>query len=277
VLRFDFFSLSAFKRALIRPTCVGSARVRPALAMPALTVVMALGVSACSSPPAHNAPGEPWDPYETRNRDIHEFNKDVDRYAFRPIAKGYSAAMPDDVETFFSRLAKTLSLPGSVVNSLLQGDVVGAGTDTARFAVNATFGLGGVFDAATEMGMPPARDADFGQTLHVWDVPQGGYVELPLLGPSTERDTVGTLVDFFTNPLDHVLGDPEVYAKPTANTSNALSQRGGPFGATIDSVLYESADSYAQSRSIYLQNRRAKLGGSDFGDPYDDPYGPIGQ
>jgi phospholipid-binding lipoprotein MlaA len=251
---------------------------RPAMA--GLALVLGMGLSACSTPPAHHPAGEPWDPYETRNRDIHEFNKDVDRYAIRPIAKGYSAAMPDDLETFVTRFSDTLSLPGSIVNSLLQLDMRGAGTDTARFVINATFGLGGVFDAATEMGLPPARYADFGQTLHVWDVNEGAYVELPFFGPSTERDAVGIVVDFFTNPLDSIFSENERYAKLATGVSTGLSARGGRLASTIDSVLYESTDSYAQSRSVYLQNRAFKLGGGTgevYGDPYADPYGPIGQ
>lgn len=155
----------------------------------------------------------------------------------------------------------------------------GATEDTYRFLVNSTVGLGGVFDPATEFGMPEATRTDFGETLHVWGAPQGGYVELPFIGPSTERDTVGLVVDIFTNPLSYVLDSPENYYGTVASFSSGLSNR-GRYAETIDSILYGSADSYAQLRSLYLQNRGFQLGnsgGDAYLDPYDDPYGSVGE
>jgi phospholipid-binding lipoprotein MlaA len=127
--------------------------------------------------------------------------------------------------------------------------------------------------------MPEATDTDFGETLHVWGAREGAYVELPVLGPSTERDTWGMVVDVFTNPLTYVLESPENYYGTVASVSSGLSNR-GRYAATIDSILYDSADSYAQARSLYLQNRRFELGGSGgdaYLDPYDDPYGTINE
>lgn len=237
--------------------------------------MMAAGLAACSAPPASHPPGEPWDPYEESNRETHEFNKAFDRNVFRPVARGYSAFMPDDIETGISRFSFNLSIPGAIVNNILQGNMRGATEDTYRFVVNTTFGLGGVFDTATELGMPEATEADFGETLHVWGVPEGAYVERPIFGPSTERDLAGSIVDLFTNPLDYFIQDPESYYNAGLSVSSRLSER-GRFSDTIDSVLYDSADSYAQGRSLYLQNRRFELGDSSGGaylDPYDDPYG----
>jgi len=136
--------------------------------------------------------------------------------------------------------------------------------------VNTTVGLGGLFDPATEMGLPAATDADFGQTLHVWGASEGAYIELPVLGPSTQRDTFGTFVDFFTNPLSYVLESPESVIRRGSNVAGGLTRR-TRFSDTIDQILYDSADSYAQSRSIYLQGRRFELGGTG-GESYDDPY-----
>jgi len=150
----------------------------------------------------------------------------------------------------------------------------GATTDTYRFIVNTTVGLGGIFDPATELGMPRATDTDFGETLHVWGVPQGAYLELPVLGPSTERAAAGMVVDLFTDPLDHVLPEPERYYGTGLKALDGLGRR-GRLADTIDSVLYDSADSYAASRSLYLQNRRFKLGNrgsDDYLDPYDTVY-----
>lgn len=240
-------------------------------------MALAAMVAACSTPGPDHVPGTPFDPYEKHNRRIHEFSKSLDRAVLRPVGRGYSAAMPDDIETAIGRFATNLSLPQGVVNSILQGNMKGATEDTYRFVVNTTLGLGGFFDPATELGMPEATDADFGQTLHVWGVRQGAYIESPFFGPSTERHSAGKIVDLFTNPLNYVIDTPERHWGTAAKVSAGLSQR-GRFSDMIDSVLYDSADSYAQARSLYLQNRRFKLGqgGEDaYLDPYNDPYGAI--
>ncbi len=234
----------------------------------------ALWVAGCSVPGPDHPPGEPFDPYEAENRKAHEFNKSFDRAVLRPISRGYSAFMPDDIETAISRFAVNFSLPRSVVNNILQGNMKGATEDTYRFVVNTTIGLGGFFDPATELGMPQPHDADFGQTLYVWGVPEGAYMETSFFGPSTERSAVGWVVDLFTNPLFYLINEPEVYAGSAAKISRQLSQR-GRYSETLDSVLYESADSYAQTRSLYLQNRHFKLGGGT-PDAYLDPYEALG-
>ena len=231
-------------------------------------------VTACAKPDPALTRGEPYDPWEAENRRMHAFNRSVDRGVVRPAGKGYTQIIPDDIETLVSRFAENLSLPGSVVNSVLQGNMRGAGTDTFRFLVNSTVGLGGFFDPASELNMPEKTDADFGQTLYVWGVREGGYVELPLLGPSTERAAWGKVVDIFTNPLTYAVDSPENYYGTVASVSSRLSER-GRFSDTIDSILYDSADSYAQARSLYLQNRRFKLGqagGGSYLDPYDSSY-----
>ncbi|WP_367117645.1 VacJ family lipoprotein [uncultured Roseovarius sp.] len=240
-----------------------------------LAAIACFGVlAACANPgPSHPA-GEPFDPYEAQNRKVHEFNRSLDRAIIRPAGRGYSNFLPDDIETVIGRFAFNLSIPGAIVNNVLQGNGRGASQDLYRFAINSTVGLGGFFDPASEMGMPAPTDADFGQTLHVWGAREGAYVELPLLGPSTERDTWGKVVDVFTNPLTYVIDDPENYYGTAASVSSRLSDR-GRYSDTIDSILYESADSYAQARSLYLQNRRFELGGTggeSYVDPYDDPY-----
>lgn len=249
------------------------------LARTALAIALAAALGACAAPPADHPPGEPFDPYEEQNRKVHEFNRSLDRAVVRPAGKGYSSFLPDDIEDAIGRFAFNLSIPSAVVNNILQGNMRGATEDTYRFVVNTTIGLGGLFDPATEFGMPEATDTDFGETLHVWGAREGAYVELPVLGPSTERDTWGMVVDVFTNPLTYVLDSPENYYGTVASVSSGLSNR-GRYAATIDSILYDSADSYAQARSLYLQNRRFELGGSGgdaYLDPYDDPYGTINE
>ena len=238
-------------------------------------ILLALFVSACAKPGPGHSPETPFDPYEKTNRQFHEFNRGLDRAIIRPASRGYSDFLPDDIETMIGRFAFNLSLPGAIVNNILQGNPRGVGNDTFRFLVNSTVGLGGVFDVATDMGMAEPTDADFGETLYVWGVREGAYIELPLLGPATERSAWGKVVDMFTNPLTYVVDSPESYYGTAASVSARLSDR-GRFADTIDSILYESADSYAQARSLYLQNRRFELGkGRDgaYVDPYEDPYG----
>lgn len=242
---------------------------------PALAALVALALSACSAPGPGQAPGAPFDPYEATNRATHEFNKDLDRKVIRPISHGYSKAVPDDIETAISRFATNISIPRAVVNNILQGNMRGATEDSYRFIVNSTVGLAGLFDPATELGMPKATGADFGQTLHVWGVREGAYVEIPVLGPSTERDFAGIVVDIFTDPLGYVIAAPQKYYVVATKVPKRMTER-TRFTETIDSVLYGSADSYAQSRSLYLQKRHFELGESGsntYLDPYDTTYG----
>ena len=235
-------------------------------------------VSACAPAPVATGVNDPW---EAANRRTHALNKTLDSTVLRPMGQGYVSALPEPVVTGVGNFAGNIATPGLVVNNLLQADVKGAFTNTVRLVVNSTLGMGGVFDVATMAGIYEV-DTDFGETLYVWGVPEGAYLELPVLGPSTERDTVGRVVDLFTNPLGYVLDAPEKYAGPASNVLKRLGDR-GRYAQTVDSVLYDSTDSYAQGRSTYLQNRRYKLGGAAAaedpyadpyaaGDPYDDPY-----
>lgn len=240
----------------------------------ALSAVVVL--SACATKPDQRPADGIYDPYESQNRKVHAFNRGLDRALVRPASKGYSA-LPDGVEQGVSNFATNLSQPSIVVNSLLQADLRGARIASARFLMNSTLGLGGLIDAATEFNMPQ-HDTDFGETLYVWGSDEGPYVELPVVGPSTSRDAVGRAVDLFTNPLSYVLDSPERYYGTGAAVASRLGDR-GRFSDTVDSILYESADSYAQARLIYLQSRRFDLGQSDpaggvdpYADPYEDPY-----
>ena len=250
-----------------------TASLRRLRAGPALLLTAVMLVAGCATQdPA--ATRDVFDPYEGENRRMHEFNRGFDRSLLRPVSKGYAAVVPDDIETGVVRLAENLSLPADIVNNVLQLNMRGAFQDTARLLVNTTVGLGGVFDPASEMGMVAPTNTDFGETLHVWGVREGAYIELPLLGPSTTRRTFGYFFDLFTNPLTYVLESPENLIGTAAGVASGLSRR-QRFSKTIDQILYESEDSYALSRSIYLQNRRFELGGTT-GEGYNDPYDAPG-
>ena len=245
--------------------------VRSVIAATALVLVAACG----HKPDPSLERGAPYDPYEQSNRKTHQFNKSLDRAIVRPVAKGYSAFMPDDVEIAVNNFSANLSLPGAMVNSALQGNGVALTSDFYRFLVNSTLGLGGFIDVATDLNMPDRSDSDFGETLYAWGVHEGPYVVLPALGPSTGRAAAGRVVDIFTNPLGYWIQDPESYYAGGTRVARGLSAR-GRFSGTVDSVLYESADSYAVMQTSYLQNRRFRLGDGGTGallDPYDDTAG----
>lgn len=241
-----------------------------------LALVAVAGLAACGAAPSGDGIN---DPFEPTNRKIHAFNKGVDRALVGPASRGFGGGVPEPVKRAIGNVADTLDLPGDIVNNLLQLRLVAAAENSLRLATNLTFGLGGTIDIASELGLPE-NPTDFGETLHVWGAGEGPYVELPLAGPSTVRDTVGTVVDVALNPVRLALPDKEANAAAIVRLFSRLGDR-DRFSDTIDSLLYESADSYAQARLLYLQNRRFELGkggggaaagDDDFIDPYEDLY-----
>lgn len=243
-----------FNRTLTRIICV---------------VMIILGLSACTT---QTAPVEVLDPYENVNRKTHNFNKAVDKNLLRPVAVTYSQAVPDDFELLIKNFATNLTVPGDVLNQVLQGNIEGAVNNSIKFVLNTTIGLGGIATPAAEFGIDGGQ-TDFGETLHVWGAEEGAYVELPLLGPSTERDTVGRIVDTLMDPVGNLVGLPEQEYVIGAKVGSTLTFRGQRPGI-LDSVYYDSADSYTQSKMIYTQNRRFTLGAETEGGD-DDPYGDI--
>ncbi|WP_411956744.1 MlaA family lipoprotein [Paracoccus homiensis] len=216
------------------------------------------------------------DPYEAENRRTHQFNKDVDRNVISPVSNlvgGDDDGAPSDgpgAMDLVINAGSNLSLPNKVVNHVLQGRPLAAAQNTARFLVNSTIGIAGLFDpAGSQMGLTEV-DTDFGATLARWGVPEGAYLELPVLGPSTQRDASGKVLDLVADPLSYVL-TPAGWAGAYALRAGAKVGDRARFGDTVDSVLRDSADSYAQSRLIYLMHRRHDVGeeGTDF-DPYED-------
>ena len=247
-------------------------RIAQHLSLAVLALTLSSLLSACATQTAEQrARGQIFDPFEQTNRKIHNANKAIDRAIFRPASNGYVTIFPPSVVTSFSHFSDYLSLPGDIVNALLQGDLKTAGNGTMRFLINTT--VVGLADPATDFEIPPV-DTDFGETLFVWGFEEGAMVELPLLGPSTTRDAIGVAVDFFTNPLSQASHPPVDNLGVYAEILERMGDRGN-YSDTVDSILYDSADSYAQARIIYLQNRRFELEGeasTTYLDPYDDPY-----
>lgn len=235
------------------------------------TVTLAL-LAGCGDPAAIPSGDAVEDPFEAQNRQMHAINLQVDRYAIRPASQVWGAVLPPPVRRSAVNFAINLDTPTFVLNDTLQGEVDDAVHNLFRFIINSTLGVVGIFDPASGMGLEPRR-SDFGQTLRVWGAEEGTFVEAPLFGPLTARHAYGTAVDIATNPTRILLP----FSNPWLNSAaiRVLDIRYS-LGDTIDASLYDSADSYALSRSIYLQNRRFFLAGGeteDYFDPYEELFG----
>ena len=191
---------------------------------------------------------DPRDPWERMNRSFYKFNDVLDRAIVKPTAKGYTH-LPQPMQTGVHNFFDNLNYPITIVNDLLQGQVVPFFSDIGRFVFNSTVGLGGLFDPATAAGMQK-NNRDFGQTLGKWGVPKGPYIVVPVFGPYTVRDGIGAVtVDYYANPSN--------YTKFWISTSlwlvRGVDRRARllPLDATIQSAY----DPYAFIRNAYLQNR----------------------
>ncbi len=236
-------------------------------------LVSAFGIAGILAACAGNAPaqeGQINDPFEATNRHIHEFNKVVDEALLGPISDIYGAVIPEELRFMLDNAVDNLGQPNAFVNHVLQGDGDAAGSTLLRFVMNTTIGLAGLFDPAAEVGVFD-EPTNFGETLAVWGLPEGAYVELPLLGPSTVRDVVGMLVDFGIDPVNYHLSEEQAYYLFAARALNLLGTR-HEYDDLIQALLYESADSYAAQRLSYLQNKRHALAGETSIDDLEDPY-----
>jgi len=222
---------------------------------------------------AANAPVQEdqiYDPFEANNREVHAFNKAVDEALLAPLSGVYGDVIPEEFRYVLGNAVTNLGQPNAFVNHLLQGDGDAASNTLVRFLLNSTVGIAGLFDPAAEIGIFD-EPTDFGETLAVWGVGEGAYIELPLLGPSTVRDVVGMMVDFGIDPLKYALTNEQASYLFTARALNRLGQR-FEYNDLIQVLLYESADSYTAQRLSYLQNKRHALAGETTIDDLEDPY-----
>lgn len=198
------------------------------------------------------------DPFEPTNRGIHAFNQTADKYVLKPIAKGYRKVVPTFVRTSVSNFFDNLRQPMHFVNALLQGQVKDAGSVLARFTVNSIWGFFGLFDVATDAGIPDPEN-DFGQTLAKWGWSGDGgpFVMLPFLGPSSVRDGIGTGVDALGNPMGWALWN-EGELRYGLVATDGVSARESAMDL-LDDLEKSSTDYYATLRSMSRQNRRKKI------------------
>lgn len=227
-----------------------------------LVLTLTLGGCAASGNIEPSAPDT--DPWEGLNRPLYTFNDTVDRYTLKPIAKGYRAVLPQFMRTGVSNFSNNLRTPVSSVNNLLQGKPTRAASDFARFLLNSTIGIGGLFDVAIHAGLE-RYDEDFGQTLAVWGVPDGPFVIVPFLGPATLRDAVAIPANLYLDALRQV-DNSSIRDKLWALRLIDLRYR----LLSADRFLEESEDPYITLRESYLQNRRYEI--YDGNPPLDDDF-----
>ena len=205
--------------------------------------------------------------FEGISRSIFKFNMAFDDVVLEPIAKGYNK-LPSQIKTGTSNFTSNLGTLLSIPNNILQGEIKSASESSLKFLVNSTLGFVGIYDASSQLGIKSEK-TDFGETMAKWGIGEGPYLDILVLGPSNQRDGIGRMVDIVFDPVGLIGAGPKGAATVTS-LAFGLSAR-SQFRESIDSILYQSADSYAQSRLFFLQNRRYELGTNQTV-PYIDPY-----
>ena len=208
------------------------------------------------------------DPFEASNRQAHEINKSIDKNTIRPMALVYGDITPIKLQSVANNMSMNFSLPRYSMNYILQGELMNASRSSMKFLVNSTLGVGGIYDFSSQLGLTSEK-TDFGETMAKWGFREGPYLEILVLGPSNQRDGIGKVVDLVLDPVS-LIGVGAKSAATATSVAFGLSAR-SQFRESIDSILYESADSYAQSRLFFLQNRRYELG-TNKTEHYIDPY-----
>ena len=206
------------------------------------------------------------DCFETINRGIFAFNQGLDKIFFKPIAKGYRF-MPKPIRSGTSNALSNLSNVVTIPNNILQGQFKEAGINTLRFSINSTLGIAGLFDVASYYGLNKLDKEDYGQTLGTWGVKEGCYFVLPVLGPTTVRDTIGSLANFgggdawynvtIAHDTKYFENSDYYYSRLTAGVDFRAKNL-----EAFDSLENNSMDLYASVRSLYLQDRKNKINNS---------------
>ena len=231
-----------------------------------LLLIFAAVLSACATQPNNLEPGaaaeeEFNDPLEDTNRAIFDFNQVVDRNVLVPVAKAYRTVLPDSVRDSLRDFLRNLRAPLIFANDALQGEFERAGQTFARFTLNSTIGLAGFVDVAGRWGELPYHEDDLGLTFAVWGVPEGPYLVVPILGPSTPRDLSGQVAEGFGDPFNRlVTGNPyTLYWIPFVRGGVAGIDQRSRYIETLADIERTSLDYYATIRSLYRQRRAALI------------------
>ena len=207
------------------------------------------------------------DCFETVNRGIFAFNQGLDKIFFKPVAKGYRF-LPKPIRSGTSNALNNLSNVVTIPNNILQGQFKEAGVNTLRFSINTTLGIAGIFDVASYYGLNKLDKEDYGQTLGSWGVKEGCYFVLPVLGPTTVRDTLGSIVNLTGgDPWYNVTIGADTKFFENSDYYYSRLATGVDFRAknleAFDNLEKNSLDLYASVRSLYLQDRKRKIQNSD--------------
>lgn len=202
---------------------------------------------------------DPQDPYEKYNRQIFRFNMAMDKAVLRPIAKGYNKAVPQYVQARVTNFFNNFNEVATIANDVLQFQVYYTFNDTSRFLVNSTLGIFGLYDVATKMDLP-AHANDFGLTLLQYGMKKSPYIMIPVLGPSTVRDEIGTTVDYYGISSWAIMGwyvpNSQYYTYPMYGLYK-INQRASLL--PVDKLVDEAFDPYVFVRNAYLQSRNNKI------------------
>ncbi|MHA1598128.1 MAG: MlaA family lipoprotein [Alphaproteobacteria bacterium] len=229
-----------------------------ALALSAMTLTGCATAPDSSDPEDIAEYEEINDPAEPTNRTIFAINQGLDKVLLKPVARAYKEVAPDKVRLGIHNVLNNIRTPVIFFNDVLQGDFDHALITLIRFLINSTAGIFGIRDTAADLGIE-FRNEDFGQTLAVWNIPEGPYVMLPIFGPSNPRDAVGRVVDFIIDPLNIWAGNTGNDWVPISETAtDAVSFRARHYD-TIEDLERSSLDFYAAVRSLYRQRRNDEI------------------
>jgi len=238
----------------------------PCLVFSTLLLIVALTLAGCATPSnnpqAEAAEAEDFnDPLEDTNRAIFDFNQVVDRNVLVPVAKAYRTVLPDPVRDSLRDFLRNLREPLIFANDALQGEFERAGQTFARFTLNSTLGVGGLIDVAGRWGELPYHEDDLGLTFGVWGIPEGPYLVIPVLGPSTPRDLTGQVAEGFGDPFNYIVtGNPyTLYWIPFVRGGVAGIDQRSRYIETLADIERTSLDYYATIRSLYRQRRAALI------------------
>ena len=235
------------------PSC--SRVSRPAIHRLAASVIGLLLIAIPVGAMAQTADADPpYDPWMGVNRKIFAFSMGLDHLILAPIAHTYMAVIPSPVRGRVSAVVDNLSEPGVFLNDVAQGHPRRAGRTTARFALNSTVGILGIFDVAAKLNLP-SHDADFGQTLGRYGAVPGPYLYVPLAGPSNIRDGLGRVVDLMVDPVALLTGGFKTTFGQARIGTEVVDTRARADGAF--QALNDATDPYVTARSAYSQNRAA--------------------
>ena len=211
-------------------------------------IVASILISGCATGPNSH------DPLEPMNRKIYKFNETLDQIIVRPAARAYTSFVPSLVRTGVRNVFTNLGVINTTFNDLLQLKIRNVPVGIARFTSNLILGVGGIFDVASEMGIPYYKE-DFGQTLGYWGFDSGPYLVLPLLGPSSVRDGLATPVNYYLDPISHVSNDSTRWGITGLKIIDTRSAY-----LNSESMLSNSAlDQYSFIRDTWLQRREYQI------------------